>query len=122
MTEFSVEGLTYTSAVELVEKLTLQGIDAHITSGGISIYPKAEQVQIMQALCKVFNAHVHEGETTQGALMEKREERISFQEAERLSKTDRQTENRVLFNCLSNVLDSYLQQLTDAEDSGELGN
>ena len=64
MNKFSTWGLTYQDACSLIHVLKIEGVDAHITAGGITMYPDSPQGMIkMHEICGKYGATAVVGNT-----------------------------------------------------------
>jgi hypothetical protein len=54
--QFSTWGLPYEKACELITGLKAEGIEANITTGGVSMYPEEHQIPRFYEICKIYDA------------------------------------------------------------------
>lgn len=77
MKVYSVWGIPYNTAIQLIESLRAVDIQANITIGGIEIVPIDDsQAEQMEIICGQFKAVPVEGRTPQQELIEERRERL----------------------------------------------
>lgn len=76
MSVYSVWGIPYETALQLIESLRAVDIQANITIGGIEIVPISySQTEQMTVICGQYKAVPVEGRTPQQELIEERNER-----------------------------------------------
>jgi hypothetical protein len=61
---FTCEGLTYSDALKLIDKLKEQDIEANITTGGVSVVCLPEQINMAQQIAKASGASFSPGYTS----------------------------------------------------------
>lgn len=58
------EGINYQQAIDLIETLKKNGIEANITTGGISLNPKISDIDLAKQICTAAGAYVSQGHMT----------------------------------------------------------
>lgn len=65
MPSYVVDGaMGYPEAAKFISALRAAGIEANITVGGVSMQPTEAQIELMQVICREFEAEAEPGSMT----------------------------------------------------------